>query len=134
MFGSNDPFADEQVIFVYSRKDALRDGIQVNANIGDFSEVTRQHYKIPVYMTGGVFDLIDTAVKNPRYANDFKGVWHDILTMSRVGMRKADSVHYFRVIIRGAGRVQYHAMKIECQAMDFDDPQPALTISLEGED
>jgi len=58
----------------YTRKEALEDGFQVDANIGDFAEVSRQHYKYPVFMTKAVFDLMERAVENPRWRDDFKGV------------------------------------------------------------
>ena len=128
----SDLFGD--VIYVYSRKNALEDGIQVDANTGDLAEVTRQHYKVPVYMTKSVWDLIEKAVENPNWANDLKGVWHDILWMSKFSMNRNASYNYFTVIITGTGRVRNHKMKIEIGALDFDDPRPAVTVSLAGED
>lgn len=58
MFDKND------LIYAYTRQNALDDGFQVDANIGDFAEITAQYYKVPVYMTNGVFSLIGWAVNN----------------------------------------------------------------------
>jgi len=69
------------------------------------AEVSKQHYKFPIYMTRGVYNLIEKAVKNERWANDWKGVWHDILWMSKVMKRNIDErTVEFQVIIHGAGR------------------------------
>ncbi len=67
-------FEGADVIHAYTRKQALQDGFQVDGNIGDFAEVTKQHFKFPVYMTRGVFEIIDKAVKSKRHCNDIKGV------------------------------------------------------------
>jgi hypothetical protein len=131
----DDIFSNDDIIHTYSRKEALEDGFQVDANIGEFAEVTKQHYKFPVYMTRGVYELIEQAVKNERWANDWKGVWHDILWMSRVMKRYIDeSTVEFQVIIRGAGRKTKYTMIAQVGPMDIDDPSPAITISLPGED
>ncbi|MGD8405313.1 MAG: hypothetical protein PVJ21_16755 [Anaerolineales bacterium] len=128
-------FSNDDIIHTYSRKEALEDGFQVDANIGEFAEVTKQHHKFPVYMTRGVYELIERAVKNERWANDWKGVWHDILWMNRVMKRYIDeSTVEFQVIIRGAGRKQKYTMIAQVGPMDIDDPSPAVTISLPGED
>jgi hypothetical protein len=131
----NDLFSDDDIIDVYSRKDALEDGFQVDANKEPFAEVSRQHYKFPIYMTRSVYDLIERAVQNERWANDWKGVWHDILWMSRVMKRHIDeSTVVFQVIIRGAGRKSKYTMIAEVGPKDYDDPSPAITIRLPGED
>ena len=125
------------IIYVYSRKQALEDGVQVDANIGELAEVTRQHFKYPVYMTGAVYDLIERAVNNPKWMNDWKGVWHDICWMCRQASRRlraGESVTRFKVIIRGAGKQSLYTMRAVCEAKDFDDPQPVITIMMADED
>jgi hypothetical protein len=131
----NNLFSDDEIIHVYSRKEAIEDGFQVDANVGEFAEVSKQHYKFPVYMTRGVYELIEKAVKNEKWANDWKGVWHDILWMSRVMKRYIDeSTVQFQVIIRGAGRRQKYTMMAKVGATDIDNPAPAVTIYLPDED
>ena len=125
----------DNAMYICTRKEALEDGLQVDANIGDFAEVTKQHYKWPVFMTRAVYELIDKAVKNEKWGNDYKGVWHDILQMSKVRRTYLDeSTVKFEVIIRGAGRKQIYTMIAEAGAMDFDDASPAITISVPGDD
>lgn len=125
----------DDLIYSYTRKQALEDGFLVDANTGDFAEVTKQHYKYPVFMTRAVFDLIERAVNNPKWANDFEGVWHDILWMSRMMKREVDeSTVEFQVIIRGTGKKSKYTMLAQCSPMDIDDPTPVITIMLPDED
>lgn len=135
--GVDDLFGD--LVYVYSRKQALEDGIQVDANTGDLGEVTRQHFKYPVYMTKSVYDLMQRAVNNKRWGNDLKGVWHDILSMSRFPVRRWHTPEgfeqvEFRVIIRGAGRKSIYNLIATVGPTDFDDPSPCVTFQLPGED
>jgi len=130
-------FTNEELIFVYSRKEALADGVQVDANIGDLAEVTRQHYKFPVYMTAGVFDLMEQAVNNAEACNDFKGVWHDILFMSHAFSREVSPERReFQVIITtGPGLKEIiYDLAAECGPQDFDNAAPVVTIMLRDED
>ena len=131
---NRDFWADAEVIHTYSRAQAIEDGVLIDANIGDLAEVTRQHYKVPVAMTAEVFGLIDRAVKNKRWCNDYRGVWHDILWMSRwaVIRRPDPSTVVFRVAITGVGRQKWHQLKAVCGPND--DGEPCLTVMLPNED
>ena len=49
---AQDPFAGAEVIYAYTRKDALADGVQI-----DVSEVAREAgLKFPVYLTRAVWE------------------------------------------------------------------------------
>jgi len=103
-------------ISVYTREQALEDGVLVDAQVGDFEEVTAQHFGPDagaVVMTSALFATIEKAVKNKRQCNDFKGVWHDVLFMGRPAAVRAiktfaengaTSPFGFKVIITGASR------------------------------
>lgn len=118
-------------IYSYTRKQALEDGMQVDANIGDLAEVTRRHYKRPVFMTIGVFSIVQAAVENLQLCNDWQGVWHDVLWMSRHPTKPLSaSKILFKVAI--AGKV--HQMIAEVGLMDIDDPAPVVTIMLPDEE
>ncbi len=129
------------VIYSYTRQQAIDDGVLVSGNEGDFDEVTRQHYKSPVAMTAAVFAMIERAVAHPKHCNDFKGVWHDILWMSRqqsaIVQRFDSTSHLFRVVITGTGKrrtdgLEWHTLKIVCGP--GDDAEPVVTIMLPEED
>lgn len=130
-----DPFWGDP-ISTYSRKQALEDGEQVDCNVGDLAEVTRQHFRYPVYMTRSVFSVMERAVNNPKYGNDMRGVWHDICTMATMQMRQHPQGDHacFRVIITGAGKNKYHDMIAVCGATDIDDARPCVCIMLPEDD
>jgi len=76
---------------------------------------------------------MEKAVNNRRYCNDYKGILHDMLWMSKVAGRKLDeSTVIFRCIIQGAGRSKYHDFKL--QVHPGDRAEPVITISLPNED
>ena len=92
-------------IHTYSREQMIDDGFLVDFTdpASDTGDVCRQHYKFPIACTIAVFDVMRKAVENPRYCNDYAGILHDMLWMSRCMGRKIDeSTVMFRVIIQGA--------------------------------
>jgi hypothetical protein len=63
-------------------------------------------------MTAAVFALIEQAVASPKYANDWRGVWHDIPWMPGVSTVQVwQGGRLFRVIITGTGRKRLHTLK-----------------------
>jgi hypothetical protein len=114
-------------IDAYSRADAIADGTLIDANVGDLAEVTRQHHRYPVAMTAAVFSLMEAAVSS-RKGQDYRGIWHDILHMSRYAAHvRADTYVVFRVYI---GR-KLHTLKAVCGP--GDDAEPVITVMLEDE-
>jgi hypothetical protein len=83
--------------------------------------------------TRAVWEIMDRAVKNKRHCNDYAGILHDMLWMSRCHRRQIDaSTVLFRVIITGAGRSKYHTFKLTVSG--GDDGAPVVTILLPEED
>jgi len=122
-----------EVIYAYTRQDAIEDGFLVDAMQGPLADVSRQHFRYPIAMTAAVFALIEKAVDNEKYLNDFAGVWHDILWMSKTcAHRSTETTRWFKVIITGTGRRRYHELKIVCGP--GDDAEPVLTVMLPEED
>ena len=131
---STDLWNGADVIYSYTRAQAVEDGVLVDATTGNLAEVTRQHYRHPVAMTASVFDLMTRAVEHPKHCNDYRGVWHDILWMSRQNItRRIDATcHLFKVYITGIGRQRWHELKIQCHP--GDQGEPVLTIMFPEED
>lgn len=122
-----------QVIHSYSRAEAIADGLLVDLMQGEMLPVCRQHYKHPIACTSSVFAIMQKAVDNPRYCNDFAGILHDMLYMSKaVGQRLDPSSVLFQVIITGAGRARYHTFKLT--VTPGDQAEPVITILLPNED
>lgn len=152
-------FAGAEVISCYTAEQAVEDGVLIDGRrLGDNEEpkwlddgrtmrdyagckagagylIRRQFGGAPVYLTRALHDLIERAVAHPRWCNDWSGVVHDILWMSRGAVRRAsqqariDGIGRaaFLVIITGCGRRRNHRL----DAVISGD---GLTFSLEGED
>lgn len=120
-------------IHTYTRAQAIEDGELVDLMQDEMASVARQHYKFPIACTIGVFEVMRKAVENPRYCNDYAGILHDMLWMSRcMGRKINDSEVMFRVIIQGAGRSKYHDFKLVVGPGDHGEP--CITILLPHED
>lgn len=117
------------VIYAYSRKDALNDGVLV-----DISQLAREAgYKYPVAITAEVQGMIEQAVSNAKCYNDYTGVLWDIIWMSKFPTKKIDATqHLFSVIITGVGRSKTQTLKVVCHP--GDDAEPVITIMLPEQD
>ena len=120
-----------EVISCYSRKQALEDGVLVDLN--QFIPVLESGYKYPVACTIAVWGIIESAVNNPKYGNDYAGIVWDILHMSRnCPTKKWSTGCLFQVVIIGAGPKKISTFKIECGP--GDQGEAFLTIMLPDED
>ena len=126
-------WTEADIISTYTRAQAIEDGVLVDFMQNELEEVCRQHFKYPIACTIAVFEIMQKAVENPRYCNDYAGILHDMLWMSRTMCRRVDEqTRIFRVIIQGASRQRYYDFKIVCHP--GDQGEPVLTIMLPGED
>lgn len=126
-------WAKNEVISSYSREQAIDDGVLVDLMQNELGEVCRQHYKYPIACTAAAFEIMRKAVENPCYCNDYAGILHDMLWMSRTHKRQiAESTMLFRVIIQGAGRAKYYDFKLVVGP--GDQGEPVVTIMLPIED
>lgn len=127
----SDLFEDADVIFRYTRRMAIADGVLVDATQGDFGEVSREHFPYRhLAITTAVFALIDEGV---RAGGESAGIWHDILWMSRVcPLRLLSGGHTFKVGIRAGRALCWHELKIIFHG--GDDGEPCATVLLPDED
>lgn len=124
-----------ELIHVYTRAQAIEDGYLVDfTNLeSDTADVCRQHFKYPIACTLAVFEIMRKAVENRRYCQNYAGILHDMLWMSKIMARKIDeSTVLFKVLINGAGRSKYHNFKL--QVGPGDQGEPVITIMLPNED
>lgn len=71
-------------------------------------EISLQHFKIPVTISDGLLAVLEAAVNNSRWGNDYKGIWHDICSLCiRAGRDISPTARDFTVIITGAGQQRY---------------------------
>jgi hypothetical protein len=115
------------VISTYTRRQAIEDGVLVDLDQDTMGEVCRSHYKYPIAATIEVFEIMNKAVQNKKHLNDFAGVLHDMLWMSKVYKRQiSETTVIFRVKIKGAGRRSVYDFKLVVGP--GDDGEPVITI------
>jgi len=125
-------FTQKDVIYTYTRAQALEDGVLVDLN--QWIPQKESGFKYPTACTASVFAIIEAAVKNKKHCNDFKGVIWDILWMSRkyVIARPDASAVLFKVKITGAGKKSLYTFKMMCGP--GDKAEPVMTLMLPDED
>lgn len=103
-------------IYVYTRKQAIEDGVLV-----DLGRTAREYYKWQVCVTASVWAEIMAAAKA---GHDLREIVRDVLWMSQRYITKhiSESEHYFKVVI--ADRT--HDYKIMVHPGDF--MEPVITI------
>jgi len=127
----NSPFGD--VIFSYTRSQAVADGVQV--------EVTKTAHeagiRFPVFLTCAVYDAYVTVPPGVEAQDEAGRLW-DVITMtrfailrSRPGCDRLPVALYVRNDNRAPRLVRLTAV---CGPLDIDDPQPAITVMLMDED
>ena len=121
-------FDDSDVVFEYSRKQALEDGVLV-----DISSLAKEAgIRFPVAVTRSVFSILeDTSTPG----QDFKGRAWDMLMIFRMQARtsQGDEIHFTPLfVLNGKTKPEPVAMWAKCGP--GDDMAPVITIMLEGED
>jgi len=130
---AQDPFTGAEVLYAYTRKAALADGVQV-----DVSEIAREAgLKFPVYLTRAVWESYVRVPDGVR-CQDEKGRLWDIVWMLRCAARRTSgSEMIFRLHVRNDNRDRTPPLvnlKAVCGPRDIDDPSPAITVMLPDED
>jgi hypothetical protein len=125
------PFGE--IIHAYTRAQAVADGMQVEVT----KTAQEAGIKFPMFLTRTVFDAY-VAVPPGLTGQDEAGRLWDIITMTRYAIQRARPaadripvVLYIRNDERAARLVKLVAT---CGPLDIDDPQPAITVMLTGED
>ena len=124
------PFGE--VIFAYTRSQAVADGEQVEVS----RRAAEAGIRFPVFLTRGVYEQFVTVPEGVEGQDETGRLW-DILTMlrfairgSRAGVDRLPVALYVRNDNRRARLVKLIAT---CGALDMDDPQPAITVMLPDE-
>lgn len=125
---------DSPVIFTYSRKEALADGFQIDVS----RMATEAGFKVPVFMTLGVFDN-HVRVPEGVTGQDEAGRLWDVLFVLRQTIKATQTEERFvdfRVLVRNSDNANPELVHLiaEIGAMDFDNPSPAITIAFPYED
>jgi len=128
---NNSPFGE--VIYAYTRAQAVADGVQVDVT----KTAQEAGIKYPMFLTRAVFEAY-VAVPPDVTGQDEAGRLWDIVWMlrfgilrSRPGCDRIPVAFYVRNDNRAARLVKLIAT---CGALDIDDAQPAITVMLPDED
>ena len=125
------PFGE--VIYSYTRSQAVADGVQV-----DVSKVAAEAgIRFPVFLTRTVFDAFVTVPEGVTGQDEAGRLW-DVVWMLRFGIiRSRPGVDQIPVAfcVRNDNRAARLVKLIAtCGALDIDDPQPAITLMMPDED
>jgi hypothetical protein len=136
------------VISVYSRKEAIADGLQVPANIKTWHEAG---IRFPVFFTRAVYDKYVKVPVGYEGLQDEDGRLWDIFTMFKhynKMLKPEGSTLEFLVAVslpdlgdwlpnekRGSSNTMRLVTLLSVIGpLDFDNPKPAITIMIPGED
>lgn len=125
---------EQELIYCYSRKQALEDGIQM-----DVSETAKEAgISFPVFMTQGVYEEFVRVPPGVSCQDESGRLW-DVVSMLRYAIKRgtADPARLtFELYVQNsnAGKPELVTLAAECGPLDFDDPRPAITIMLLDED
>lgn len=126
----------ELVIFSYTRRQAIEDGVLWEASAADQDKSVRsvcaQHVPgCSVATTMPVFEIMRKSVENQKWGTDYAGILHDMFCMARMRPWQGDT-KLFKVIIMGAGRQRYFIFKV--QKHPDEAGRPCVTFMLPEED
>ena len=121
------------VIFSYTRKQALADGIQV-----DVTDTAKEAgIKFPVFLTRTLYDAC-VAVPPGVTGQDVAGRLWDVLWMTRYAIQQAqpdaDRISVKLFVRNDDRKPKLVKLVAVCGALDIDAPEPALTVLLPDED
>jgi hypothetical protein len=130
---ASNPFADAPVIYSYTRKQALEDGVLVD--LADWAKETG--FRIPVACTRAVWDgYLQPPKGTEQLGQSLRGRAHDLLWMLYVAIRKASgSSEYlsFEVIFLNR-RKQQETITLKAICGPGDEAEPVITVMLPNED
>jgi len=134
MIQSNkDPFEGAPLIYSYSRKQAIEDGVLI-----DLSTWARETgFTIPVACTAAVWNQYVVPTESSRAAGQSeRGRAHDLLWMLYLAIKKqpgaADLLMYEVIFLNAAGKQETVTLKAMCGPGDH--AEPVITVMLPNED
>jgi hypothetical protein len=120
----NSPFGE--VIFSYTRSQAVADGVQIEVS----KTAQEAGIRFPVFLTRAVPPGVE--------AQDEAGRLWDIITMARFAILRSrpgcDRLPVALYVRNDNRRPRLVRLTAVCGPLDIDDPQPAITVMLMDED
>jgi len=122
LFNDKEIFGEDDIIYSYTRKEAIEDGLQFLIP----EKLSKQvGFLYPVYATNSVYGIIDSAVnENSQLKTDWL-LWEVLVTLKIAIKLMVESPEVkFHTIINGKD----YEFFSQVSALDIDDPKPAITI------
>jgi hypothetical protein len=131
-----DLFEDAEIISVYTRKQALSDGVLVDMTVEPFGNLAKEAgLKWPIAMTATAFGEFVAVTDTPGHrGQDLSGRWWDVVFMFRRTRREISPLEArWTLNVRDPdGRTRLKELK--CVSGPDDEGEPCLTFMLPGED
>jgi hypothetical protein len=125
------PFGD--VIFSYTRSQAIADGVQVEVT----KTAQEAGIRFPVFLTRAVHDAYVTVPSGVTGQDEAGRLW-DVITMTRFAILRSrpgcDRLPVALYVRNDNRRPRLVRLTATCGPLDIDDPQPAITVMLMDED
>lgn len=125
-------FANNDCISVYTRADAIRDGILV-----DVSAVAGEEgFKVPVALTDTAFRSMDPSLEEKCAGEDLRGRLHDMFWMLRSALRRKSYMEASRIDFKMLVNVDNKPATCNLKAVlhPGDQGEPVMTVMLPHED
>lgn len=123
----------ENIIYVYTRKQAVEDGEQVDVS----TTAAEAGIRFPVFLTRRVFDAYVTVPPNVTGQDEAGRLW-DIVLMLRFAIKSGrsdgDRITYSLYVRNDNRRARLVKLVAVCGPNDMDSPEPAITVMLPDED
>jgi hypothetical protein len=125
------PFGE--VIYAYTRAQAVADGVQVEVT----KTAQEAGIKYPLFLTRAVFDKY-VAVPEGVTGQDEAGRLWDVVWMTRFAILRSrpgcDRLPVALYVRNDNHRAKLVKLIAQCGPLDMDDPQPAITLLMPDED
>jgi hypothetical protein len=123
----------ENIIYAYTRKQAVEDGEQVDVS----TTAAEAGIRFPVFLTRRVFDAYVAVPPNVTGQDEAGRLW-DVVWMLRSAIKSGrsdgDRIAYSLYVRNDNRRPRLVKLVASCGALDMDEPQPAITVMLPDED
>lgn len=133
MNASNHESPFGEIIYAYTRAQAVADGVQV-----EVSKVAAEAgIRFPVFLTRTVYDSFVTVPEGVTGQDEAGRLW-DIVWMTRFAIIRAkpgvDCVPVALYVRNDNHRARLVKLIATCGPLDIDDPQPVITVTMPDED
>ena len=128
---NQNPFGE--IIYAYTRAQAVADGFQVEVT----KTAQEAGIKFPVFLTRTVYDAFVTVPPEVTGQDEAGRLW-DLIWMTRMAILRArpgvDRLPVAFYVRNDNQRAKLVKLIATCGPLDIDDPQPAITLQMPGED